>query len=992
MDTQTCNSLFRLLLAILLVGSFTFCTFTAKAGELMFPDKTISGQVTDENGDPLIGATVLVQGTSSGTTTDIDGNFTLTVPDDAVLVISYVGYLTQVVPVGGQTELSVTLLLDQQQLEEVVVVGYGTAKVKDLTGSIARIGSEDFIKGVNVSPDQAIQGKVAGVNIVNNSGQPGGAVTFRIRGNTSVRTGQQPLFVVDGVPLDGRNTNPGASLNQLGSAPDSNPLSFLNPNDIASIDILKDASATAIYGSRGANGVVIVTTKKGLTGAPRVDVRLTTAVSNMSGSIGLMDAGQFRQAISQRGFDAKNYDGGASVDAFDEITRTAWTKTASVSIGGGNDKGTYRISGGLHDQEGIIKESGIERYNGSFSGTFKLLNDAIQLDASLIASRTAEDGAPIADNSNIYGSLVMNAIEWNPTVPFMENGELVQEKYNEVQGIPTNPLALLRYHRDLSSVNNTLASIGLTWNITDFLNYRVSFGTNRSVGSRNSDLSGDLFLDQITDRGNATITQVDNSSNTLTHILNASGNFGKLQVSALAGYEYQNYKRFSTSMSGTDFTNFDVWGTDIMGNVQDGNISVSSFRDPTNELQSYFARVFLNFEEKYLFRASLRSDGSTKFGENNQYGLFPAFSAAWVLSKEAAFSSIDNLKLRVGWGRTGNQEFPAGASQERYAYGQGTLALANVANPDLKWETSDVLNFGLDFAFLDSRLSGSVEYFDKKTNDLLFLLPTIQPAPSANYWFNLPATVNNSGVELTLNGIIVYTNDFIWDVGLNGTWLKNELTGYDGVPVPTGEIKGNGLGGSGATSQVLANNQPLFAFYMPEFEGFDDSGVAQYSDEPSFVGDPNPDFLIGLTSSMNYKNLSFLFSFNGSFGHQIYNNTANAVLTTANLVIGRNVSPEVGFSDEDLGNSNTVSTRYLEDGDFLRLQNVALSYRFPNVKPFGSLECFLAGQNLFVITNYSGFDPEVNTDRGFNGIPSFGIEYIPYPMARTFTLGVNMSF
>ncbi len=989
------GSVFSFLSTILLVGFIAIGALTAhaNASNFMFPDRTISGEVTDEKGEPLIGATVIAVGTSSGTTTDVDGSFTLTVPDNgAVLEVSYVGYVTQKVSVGDQTKVSITLELDQQQLEEVVVVGYGTAKVKDLTGSVARIGEDDFIKGVNVSPDQAIQGKVAGVNIINNSGQPGGAVTFRIRGNTSIRAGQQPLFVVDGVPLDGRNTNPGSSLSQLGSAPDSNPLSFLNPNDIASIDILKDASATAIYGSRGANGVVIVTTKKGRSGAPKVDVRLTSAVSNMAANIDLLSADQFRQVVAQREFDVANYDGGTSVDAFDAITRTAWTKTASVSIGGGNQRGTYRISGGLHDQQGIIKESGIKRYNGSFTGAFNMLNDAIKVDVNLIASRTAEEAAPIADNSNIFGSLVMNAIEWNPTVPFEENGTFVQEKYNSVQGIPTNPLALLAYHRDLSSVNNTLASVGVTWNITDFLNYKINFGTNRSVGRRNSDLSGRLFLNEITDIGNATITQVDNSSNTLTHTLNANKRFGSLNVSGLLGYEYQNYKRFSTSMSGRDFTNFDVWGSDIMGNVQDGNISVSSFRDPTNELQSYFARVFFNFKEKYLFRASLRSDGSTKFGKNNQYGLFPAFSAAWVLSKEAAFSSLDNLKLRVGWGRTGNQEFPAGAAQERYSYGQGTLALANVANPDLKWETSEVINIGLDFSILNSRVSGSIEYFDKKTNDLLFLLPTIQPAPSANFWINLPATVNNSGLELTLNTFLVNKENFIWDLGINGTWLQNELTGYDGVQVPTGEIKGNGLGGSGATSQVLANNQPLFAFYMPTFEGFDDSGAALYSEESAFVGDPNPDFLVGLTSTMEYKNWSLRLSFNGAFGHQVYNNTANAVLTVSNLVIGRNVSPEVGFSEENLGNSNTVSTRYLEDGDFIRLQNAVLSYRFANLKTFNNLECFLAAQNLFVITDYSGFDPEVNTDRGFNGIPSFGIEYIPYPMARTFTLGVNVSF
>ncbi|WP_258104721.1 TonB-dependent receptor [Marinoscillum sp. MHG1-6] len=958
---------------------------------------TVTGTITDETGEPLPGATVIVQGTSKGTITDFNGNYSLEVPEGAILEITFIGYEAVTIPVDGRNVINVSLQQDLEQLEEVVVVGYGTSQVKDLTGSVTRVGEESFIKGINASPDQMLQGKVAGVNIVNNSGQPGGAVTFRIRGTSSVRTGQQPLFVVDGVPLDGRNTNPGSSLSELGSSPASNPLSFLNPNDIASIDILKDASATAIYGSRGANGVVIVTTKKGVSGAPKVDVSVTSAVSIMARELDLMDASTWRTAISARGLDAAAYDGGSDVDAFNAITRTGITKTANVSVSGGNDKMNYRVSGGMYDQQGIIKESGLTRYNGSLIASYKFLkNDKLNLDVSLISSRTNENGAPIADNSNINGSLIGNAIEWNPTVPFQDENGLVQESYNSVVGIPTNPLALLKYHRDQSTVSSTLASMGLTWNITQDLSFKVTYGTNQAIGTRNSDLSGELFLSQITDLGYSSISRVENSSNTLNHTLSYNKKFGKLKVNALVGYEYQTYLRFTSTMAGNGFTNFDVWGTDIMGNIPSGNISVSSFRDPTNVLQSYFSRVFLSHSDRYLMTAIFRADGSTKFGENNRYGFFPSFSGAWVLSQESFLkesSVINNLKLRLGWGKTGNQEFPAGAAQERYAYGQGRLALANVANPDLKWETTQTSNLGLDFAIFNSRLSGTIEIFDKNTEDLLFQLNTIQPAPSTSYWYNLPATVNNRGLELSLNSVLVnQPNGLYFDLGVNGTWLKNKLIGYDGVPVATGEIKGNGLGGSGATSQQLADGEPLFVFYMPIFEGFDNDGLATYSDEPSYVGNPNPDFILGINTNLEYKNWSFKMSFNGAFGHQIYNNTENALITASNFVIGRNVSPSLALGEESIANSNTVSTRYLENGDFLRLQNVILSYKFDKIGLLRNLECFVTGQNVFLVTNYSGFDPEVNTNRGFNGVPSFGIEYIPYPMARTFTLGVNMSF
>ena len=960
--------------------------------------RVIAGRVTDERGEALPGAAVVVRGTTEGTITDVDGQFSLDVPEGAVLEITFIGYAPMTVVVGDQTYINIELAPDLEQLDEVVVVGYGTSKVKDLTGSVSRVGEEDFLKGINVSPDQMIQGKVAGVNIVNNSGAPGGAVTFRIRGTSSVRTGNQPLFVVDGVPLDGRNTKPGATAGELGTSPASNPLSFLNPNDIASMDILKDASATAIYGSRGSNGVVIITTKKGTSGKPKVNVNATTGVSSVSKSPNIMDGDTFREALAHR--EISGYDGGSSVNAFDEITQTALTTTANFSLSGGNDYGNYRVSGGMHDQAGIIKESGIERYTGSFTGSYKLLpKDRVKLDVGLITSLTREKSAPIAENSNVNGSLIGNAIEWNPTVPLTdEEGNYVQQSYERnnkvVAGLPTNPLALIAYYNDESAVTNVLANIGATVKIIEGLNYRVSYGANKAIGERHVDTSGKLFLNTITDVGHSLIANSELSSSTFTNTINYEKDFGSLNVTALFGYEYQTYKRFTNAMVGSGFTTFDTYGTDIMQNAPQDRISINSFRDATNELQSYFSRLFFNMSDKYLFTGTFRADGSTKFGKNNKYGFFPSFSGAWVLSEESFLkdnSAIDNLKLRLGWGKTGNQEFPAGASQARYAYQQEQLSLVNVANPDLKWEASQTINIGLDFTLFNNRLSGTLEYFDKNTEDLLFLLPTIQPAPSAQYWTNLPATVNNSGVEFALNTVILNKPDLYFDFGFNGAYLKNQLTNYAGVPVLTGQINGNGLGG-GSNSQQLANNQPLYVFNMLEFEGFDNNGVAQYSDETRFVGDPNPDLLLGINTNLEYENFGLTLSFNGAFGHYLYNNTANAVITAANFGIGRNSSEEIGLGNESLGNSNVISTRFLEKGDFLRLQNVVASYTFYDVGFIGSLKCFATGQNLFVITQYSGFDPEVNTNRAVSGVPSFGIEYIPYPAARTFTLGISASF
>ncbi|MFC4873799.1 SusC/RagA family TonB-linked outer membrane protein [Negadavirga shengliensis] len=1000
------NKFIRLLAPAILIGWWPLFLWGAafRQPELRYvenDERVIQGVVRDNSENhSMPGVTIMVKGTNTGTVTDVDGSFQLTVEDDAaVLVVSFVGYITKELEIGNQSNFEIFLDQDLQNLEEVVVVGYGTARVRDLTGAVSRVGERDFNKGINVSPDQMIQGKVAGVDIVNNSGAPGGEVTFRIRGASSVRSGNQPLFVVDGVPLDGRNTKPSATAGELGTTEGSNPLNFLNPNDIETIDILKDASATAIYGSRGANGVVLITTKKGKAGTPTMNLQVQSGVSTLARRPDIMDGQTFRQALIHR--ELQDYDGGTEVDAFDAITRTALTNIINFSVTGGSDKSSYRLSAGYHDQQGIISGSGIKKYTASYNSNYKFLpDDRLQLDISVIANNNVENGAPIAENSNVNGSLVGNAIEWNPTVPFRDaQGNFVQRVYQEngrnVAGLPTNPMALLAYYHDQSNITSVLGSLGLTYKIVEGLNYRFNVGVNHVKGNRTVDTSGDLFLSTITDLGLGVVNTSQLNSSTITHTLTYDKEFANLRMNALGGYELQDYRSYTHNITARGFTMFDVRGTDILQNPSRDNVSVNSYRDPTNQIQSYFGRVNLNFSDKFLLTGTMRADGSTKFGENNKYGYFPSFAGAWVISEEdfiPAASKISNLKLRFGWGQTGNQEFPAGASQDRYAFGLQSLSLVNVANPDLRWETTETYNLGLDFSFFNYKLSGSIEYFDKATKDLLFQLPAIQPAPAAQYWTNLPATIRNNGLELMLNTVVKESQNISWEIGLNATYLRNQLTNYTGAPVLTGQINGNGLGG-GSNSQRLENEQPLYVFKMLEFLGFDENGTAQYSDGEKFVGNPNPNFLLGVNTSLDYKQFNFSMSMNGAFGHQVYNNTANAVITAANLGLGRNASETIGLGNENLGNANVVSTRFLEKADFLRMQYATVSYDFgPVGNTFSNIRMSLTGQNLFLLTNYSGFDPEVNTNRGVGGVPSFGIEYIPYPPARNFMLGLSASF
>ncbi len=974
-----------LLLFILAIGISSF----AQA------QRTISGIVTDgDTGDPLIGANILVIGTSSGTITELDGTYSLQVPANAAeLEFTYTGYGALRVTIGASNVIDVNLT-SGELLEQVVVVGYGTVKKKDLTGSITSVKEEDFNKGVNTSPDQLIQGKVAGVQVINNSGAPGSEATVRIRGNSSVRAGSRPLYVVDGVPLDGGSARPSVEIEESGDAPGSNPLTFINSNDIASIEVLKDASATAIYGSRGANGVIIITTKKGKSGAPSINFGVTVGVSSVLEEYDILNGDEYRQSLSDYGL--TNGDFGGDVDAQDAILQTGITQNYNFSIGGGSDKGNYRISAGYLDQEGIAIGSRLKKYTAGITSSYKFLDDRLGIDFNLLTGHTTEDIAPVSSNAGFTGSLIGQALQWNPTKPLRNSDGSLNI---ELGSTTINPLAMSEAYSDAADVTNIIGSISPSFKLTDGLVYRFRYGINYNEGTRRTQIASWINVNNVEGRGWANYANNILTTQQFTHTLSYNADISSaVSLNAVAGYEYQKFDNKGISISAFEFLTDDIDFTNILQNSSASSRKISSFANPISELQSFFGRANFNIRDKYLVTATVRADGSSKFGENNEYGVFPSVAVAWNLTNEDFVGNdlFDQLKLRVGWGQTGNQEFPAGAAQERFKLDDnGSLRQENVANPDLQWETSTTINVGVDFALFDYKLSGSIEYFNKTDEDLLFQFQAIVPAPDTKYWVNLPGQVVNSGIELALNAFLYDNADLTWQVGINAAFLNNELEDYTGPTLLAGQLFGQGS--SGATSQRFETGQPLNAFFLREWNGIGADGFDDLTDEGNtlfFSGDPNPDVLLGISTNLTYGNWNIGLNFNGAYGNQIFNNTKMSVIPITNLGT-RNIDASlVGNAvQENKANSIKPSTRYLEDGDYLKLSNATLSYDLGAIgNTIKNVRISITGQNLLVFTDYSGFDPEVNTVNNFEGIPSFGIEYTPYPSARTFLFGVNFSF
>lgn len=961
---------------------------------------SVSGKVVDAKGEGIPGASVQVKGTTKGTQTNMDGAYQIAdVPSNGTLVFSFVGMNTQEVAIGGRSVVNVTLLDDAKALEEVVVVGYGTVKKKDATGAVSAIGTKDFNKGVISSPEQLMQGRVAGVAVTQNNGEPGGGINVRIRGTSSIRAGNGPLFVIDGVPLSGDNVTGDGPSGGLGSSSARNPLNFLNPDDIASIDILKDASATAIYGARGAQGVVFITTKKGRKGKGALDYSFQTGVSTISKRFDLLSADEF---IAAGG--ANN---GAKTDWQDEVFRAAPTQQHNLSFGGGDDNGNYRFSLGYMDQQGIIRNSGLKRYATSFNGQRKFINNKLTLGANLNMANTIDNSVPVTDNSGFSGDLLAAVLKTNPTNPVRNaDGTLFQ-----TTTVEPNPVAILEYTRDFTNTLRALGNINAELEIADGLKFKTVLGFDRSLSARKAAFSRDLVAADIHTVGQAYFTDIEVNNQLWENYFTYDKSFGKVTFNGLLGYSYQSFDVFSKRSQATNFRTSDM--ELMLNNVSSADNSngrgsiIQNSNSNFNELQSYFTRVNVGIGEKYIFTATLRADGSTRFGPGNQYGYFPSFAAKWRLIEEdfVPKNTFSDLGLRFGWGLTGNQEIPHNLYQQRARYGGASIGntgtqvnnggFGTVAffNPDLRWESTSQLNVGLDYGFFGGRLTGALEYYYKNTNDFLMQVFSAQPAVNPFVWTNLDADVINRGLEVSLNGIVVDNKDFGWEINANAAFNKNIVKNLVGV-YNTGQINGQGL--TGAFAQRIASGQPLFAYFLREFGGFDDEGNSIYpnGDFQQFIGkSPIPTVTGGLTSNFRYKNFDLSLFFNGVFGNYLYSNNANAFFTQGSLANGRNVTRDVVGNGEGPFNAPDVSTRFIENGSFVRLQNLNLSYLVKtNSNTISNLRFFVTGQNLFLFTNYSGQDPEVNTNKQINGVPSLGIDYTAYPRARTWMFGVNVSF
>jgi TonB-linked SusC/RagA family outer membrane protein len=966
-------------------------------------NRSISGKVTDETGNGLPGVTVLVPGTSTGTSSGADGGFQFDVPATATkLSFSFVGYSAQQVDITGKSSVSVSLKSDAQALSDVVVVGYGTVRKSDLTGAVSTLSPKDFNKGTYTSPDQLIQGRTSGVQITQNSGQPGGAATIRIRGNSAVTGTGQPLYVVDGVPLDGRSARPGLNT-AYGDSPDSNPLNFLNPSDIESIDVLKDASATAIYGSRAAYGVVIITTKRGKVGEAKLDIGVSGGFSNIMRKVKVLDASQFRQALTYYGASATN-DRGQSNDPLGAILQTGPVQNYNASINGGNENARYRLSLGYLDQKGIVKKTEFQKFSTNFVTNMKFLETKrLGLDINITASQAREQLAPITNNGDFRGSLIGQALQWNPTDSlYAANGLPI----SRIGTSTINPVAQQQYYNDNSRVTTALASISPYYKFTDWLEYRALLATNYSTGIRRTSIDQRLNISDYQNVGLASVGSTELQTQQMTHTLNFNKQLGvDFNVTALIGYEYTRFNYSGTNIKALGPTGgFGAYGLDYTNYLQISNTSgrtISSFIDPVSELQSYFGRVSLNYKQRYLLTATLRSDGSTKFGDNNKYGYFPSVSAAWDISQEdfLKVEAINQMKVRVGYGRTGNQEFPAGASRDQYVFlanGNGALGQTTNFNPDLKWQSDEQYDAGLDLALFNNRVTLTADYFYKKTTDLLYPLAPTQPAAPSSVvtWSNLDGIIVNKGVEL-LAAITAIDNPRIGlSFNANATFIRNMVSGLK-APIFTGALNGQGL--SGVTVERIQNGYPINAFFTQQFLGVDPAtGQASYADlgAPRYLGNPNPTTLAGLSTTFRFAKLSLTANFNGVFGNVIYNNTLNSVLNVSQIQGGKNIALS-NFQDpikESLSNRLAPSSRFLESGNYVKLTNVTLSYALGDLgKTFKGASIYAIGQNLFVLTKYTGFDPEINTNKAVNGVPSAGIDYTGYPTARTFTFGINFS-
>lgn len=984
-------------------GILTVLSLVVLANVSLAQTKTVTGKVTDSKGDPVPSATVTARGTNISTTTAGDGTFRISVPAGvSALTITSVGFKEQVVNIEGKESVAVSLETANAALDEVVVIGYGTSRKKDLTGAVSKLSTANFNQGAITNAAEALQGKLAGVAVTPAGGDPNASATIRIRGIGSIQGDASPLIVVDGVQGIDLNTIP--------------------PNEIESFDILKDASATAIYGSRGANGVVLVTTKKGRSGQTRVEYSTFVATEKVANTVDLMSAADVRTY-----FKANNplLDGGASTNWIDAISRTGLSHSHSVAVSGGTDKFNYRGALTYFDRQGVLLNSGRRNINARLAIQQKALNNKLDIQLNVIynvSNRRYIDYGSSTVNATISGvgqeslNPFLFAYSMNPTNPVYSNSATnpYGGYYQPNQYASQNPVAFLEQIYNRGRENNVNTSARVEYSLTKTLKAFV-FGSYNTINGVNDFFSPTTAYNTplgFAKKGN------ENSLNLLGNYgLIYRKAFGKHSFDATAVYEYfQNTKdEFSVAVQDIKYNSL------LDNNLAAGGQVVQGFPKSYKEqyaIISYLGRVNYNYNGKYYFTASLRRDGSSKLGTKNYWGNFPSVSAAWAVSKENFMESakwLNDLKVRVGYGITGNQNgiSPLNA-QKLIGFGDPTLVNGVVvtpivakqnANTNLKWEKKKQFNAGLDFSILGNKLSGTIDFYAGKTNDLLYKT-SVNDASKFEVVGDLyinAGELTNKGVEISLSSPVVKRNDFLLIVSGNISFNTNKVVNLNGEAsdkngkiisisppnrVNWGSIYGRGLSFSNVT--FLEVGYPIGTILVPHYTGKNAAGEPQIksSIQDSFYRfSPLPKFIYGFSIAPKYKNFDAVINFRGVSGNKIYNGTLTNLNNEGRLADGDNVysgAVKDGFKKPQ------ISDYFIESGSFLRLDNLSVGYNF-SLSPksaFKSLRAYVAGNNLFIITNYKGTDPEVPADGTGVGIENINI----YPKNRAFTLGINIGF
>ena len=978
----------------------------------------VKGHVKDTTGEPVIGANVLVKGTTNGTITDFDGNFMLNVPKDAILSVSFVGYKSA--EVKAASTVMVTLEDDSQVLDAVVVIGYGSVKKNDMTGSVTAIKPDKLNKGLITNAQDMMTGKIAGVSVISKGGAPGEGATIRIRGGSSLTAENDPLIVIDGLAMDNKGVK--------GLA---NPLSMVNPNDIESFTVLKDASATAIYGSRASNGVIIITTKKGQAGArPTISYDGNVSVSTVKSTVDVMDGDQFRSFIKDIwGEDSEAYSklGNANTDWQKEIFRPAVSTDHNLTISAGLKNMPYRVSFGYTNQNGIVKTSKFERYTASVSLAPSFFEDHLKVNANLKGM--------IAKNRYADGSAVGSAVSFDPTQsvrsddPYHQyyfdgyfqwntdasslNDDTWKRTFNS--NAPGNPVALLEEKDDRAISKSLIGNLELDYkfHFLPDLHAHVNGGMDLSTGKQYTDVSPYSSTNNY--YGSYGWEQKDKYNLSLNAYLQYSKDFtDKHRFDVMAGYEWQHFH---------DTSDQEYWGlyplsNNVVENRGQRYNNTSSGSATESYLVSFFGRVNYTLLDRYLFTATVRQDGSSRFHKNNRWGLFPSFALGWKLKEEAFLKDVDvlsDLKLRLGYGITGQQNINSGdypylavyETNKDGAYypilGEGTTYRPNAYNPDLKWEKTTTYNVGLDFGFLNNRINGAVDYYYRKTTDLLNSVFVSAGTNFKNKVLSNVGSLENSGIEFSINSKPVVTTDWTWDLGFNITYNKNEIT-----KLTTGDSEnyyvaaGDNIGG-GRDMKAMAHavGHPASSFYVYqqvydengkpiENEFVDRNGDGTINgDDRYFYKKPTADVLMGLTSRLSYKSWDFSFSLRASLNNYVYNSVeaggSDCNPTSVYSFGALNNRPLMGVANniQNLKDNTLLSDYFVQNASFMKCDNITLGYSFKKLfgAPIGG-RVYAAVQNVFTITKYKGLDPEVEK----------GLDNNIYPRPLTTLIGLSLNF